>query len=56
MLGYQGVELDARLAQAEIEMKGGQTTVARSHLAAVETDAKAKGYNLVARKAAIARG
>jgi eukaryotic-like serine/threonine-protein kinase len=56
VLGYQGVELDARLAQAEIEMKGGQTTVARSHLAAVETDAKAKGYNLVARKAAIARG
>jgi hypothetical protein len=26
------------------------------HLTAVETDAKAKGYNLIARKAAIARG
>jgi DNA-binding winged helix-turn-helix (wHTH) protein/tetratricopeptide (TPR) repeat protein/TolB-like protein len=55
-LGYQGVELDARLVLAEIEMKAGQTTEGRAHLAAVEADAKAKGYILVARKAAIARG
>jgi tetratricopeptide (TPR) repeat protein len=53
-LGYQGIELDARLALAEIEMRAGQTTGGRTHLAAVEADAKAKGYNLVARKAAAA--
>ena len=50
--GFFGVELDARLALAEIEMKTGQTFVARTHLAAIETDAKAKGYDLVARRAA----
>jgi eukaryotic-like serine/threonine-protein kinase len=51
-LGYQGVELDARLALAEIEMKAAQTSAGRTHLTAIEADAKAKGYNLVARKAA----
>jgi hypothetical protein len=55
-LGYLGVELDARLALAEIEMKSGQTTVGRAHLAAIETDAKTRGYILIARKAATARG
>jgi DNA-binding winged helix-turn-helix (wHTH) protein/TolB-like protein len=55
-LGYQGIEFDARLALAEIEMKAGQITAGRAHLAAVEADAKAKGYNLIARKAALARG
>jgi eukaryotic-like serine/threonine-protein kinase len=55
-LGYMGTELDARLALAEIEMKAGQTTSGRAHLTAIEADAKAKGYNLIARKAATARG
>jgi eukaryotic-like serine/threonine-protein kinase len=55
-LGYRIVELDARLALAEIEMKSGQTAEGRAHLAAIEADAKARGYNLVARKAGIARG
>ena len=55
-LGYMGIELNARLAQAEIEMKTGQTAVGRAHLTAIEADAKAKGYNLIARKAATARG
>jgi tetratricopeptide (TPR) repeat protein len=54
-LGYMGIGLDARLALAEIEMKSGQTTAGRAHLTAVEADAKAKGYNLIARKAALAR-
>jgi DNA-binding winged helix-turn-helix (wHTH) protein/tetratricopeptide (TPR) repeat protein/TolB-like protein len=54
-LGYQGIELDARLALAEIEMKAGQMTAGRAHLTAIEADAKAKGYLLVARKAAVAR-
>jgi eukaryotic-like serine/threonine-protein kinase len=54
-LGYMGIELDARLALAEIEMKTGQTTAGRAHLSAIEADAKAKGYNLIARKATTAR-
>jgi eukaryotic-like serine/threonine-protein kinase len=55
-LGYQGIELDARLALAEIEMKEGQTAAGRAHLAAIESYAKAKGYRLVARKAARVHG
>jgi DNA-binding winged helix-turn-helix (wHTH) protein/TolB-like protein len=55
-LSYQGIELDARLALAEIEMKSGQIAAGRARLDTIEADAKAKGYNLVARKAAIARG
>jgi DNA-binding winged helix-turn-helix (wHTH) protein/Tfp pilus assembly protein PilF/TolB-like protein len=55
-LGYQGIELDARLAVAEMEMKAGKVTAGRAHLAAIEADAKIKSYNLVARKAAVARG
>jgi eukaryotic-like serine/threonine-protein kinase len=55
-LSYMGVELDARLALAEIEMKAGQTTKGRAHLTAIAADAKAKGYNLIARKAATAGG
>jgi DNA-binding winged helix-turn-helix (wHTH) protein/tetratricopeptide (TPR) repeat protein len=55
-LGYQGIELDARLALAETEIKEGQVTAGRAHLADIEVDAKAKGYTLVARKAAITRG
>jgi eukaryotic-like serine/threonine-protein kinase len=54
--GYMGIELDARLALAEIEMKTGQTAAGRAHLTAIEADAKAKGYNLIARKAVSARG
>src|ERR1700733_5597948 len=55
-LGYMGIELDARLAFAEIEMNLGQITAGRTHLARIEADSRAKGYNLVARKAAVARG
>jgi DNA-binding winged helix-turn-helix (wHTH) protein/tetratricopeptide (TPR) repeat protein len=54
-LGYQGIELDARLALAEIEMKEGRTAAGRAHLTIIESDAKAKGYHLIARKAALAR-
>jgi DNA-binding winged helix-turn-helix (wHTH) protein/tetratricopeptide (TPR) repeat protein len=54
-LGYEGVELEARLAFAEIETKSGQATAGRAHMAALEADAKAKGYLLIARKAALAR-
>jgi tetratricopeptide (TPR) repeat protein len=55
-LGYQGIEFDARLALAEIEMKAGQLGAGRAQLSSLEAEAKAKGYNLVARKAAAVRG
>jgi tetratricopeptide (TPR) repeat protein len=55
-LGDRGIELEARLALAEIEMKDGEPVAGRTHLAAIEADAKAQGYNLVARKAALAHG
>jgi hypothetical protein len=55
-MGFVGIELDARLALAQIEMKTGQISAGDAHLAAIETDAKIKGYNLIARKAAHARG
>ena len=55
-LGYEGIELDARLALAEIEMKAGKTSAGRAHLTAIEADAKPKGYLLIARKAAVAHG
>jgi eukaryotic-like serine/threonine-protein kinase len=49
--GYLGVELEARLAAAEIEMKTGQKALAKSHLATVEKDARAHGFGLLAQKA-----
>ncbi len=55
-LGFGIIELDARLVLAEIEMKAGQTIAGRAHLTSIEQDAKAKGYNLIAGKAALARG
>jgi len=55
-LGYRGIELDARLALAEIEMKVGQTAAGRAHLAAIESDADARGYHLITRKAARVHG
>ncbi len=51
--GYGIVELDARLALAEIEMKAGSAD-ALAHFAAIQTEARTKGYNLVARKASSA--
>jgi len=55
-LGYEAFELEARLALAEIELKAGLMTDGRAHLAGIEADAKSKGYNLIARKAAKGRG
>ena len=54
--GLSGYRTDARLALAEIEMKEGQTAAGRPHLAAVELDAKAKGYLLITRKAVRVHG
>lgn len=53
--GYFGVELEARLAAGEIEMKASPTPLAASHLAALESDARAKDFGLIAKRAAAAR-
>jgi tetratricopeptide (TPR) repeat protein/tRNA A-37 threonylcarbamoyl transferase component Bud32 len=49
-----GIQLEARLAQGEVEMKSGDRTNGRAHLAALKKDATAKGFLLIARKAAAA--
>jgi hypothetical protein len=46
---------EARLALGEIEMASGRAAAGRSHLAALERDAKAKGLLRIARRAASAR-
>ncbi len=48
--GFVGYQLEARLALGEIEMKSGKP-VAPARLAALEKDATAKGFLLIARKA-----
>jgi tetratricopeptide (TPR) repeat protein len=50
--GFFTLQLEARLALGEIEIKSGKATAGRTHLAALEKDATAKGFLLIARKAA----
>ena len=50
-LHYLGVELEGRLALAEVEIQLGARTGGRAHLHAVEKDASKRGFVLVARKA-----
>jgi len=52
--GYVGYEFEARLALGEIEMKSGHTATGRGLLAALEKDARTKGFLLVAHKATAA--
>jgi len=47
-----GYEFEARLAQGEIALGGGKTAAGRSQLQSLATEAKAKGFRLIARKAA----
>jgi hypothetical protein len=42
-----GIELDARLALAEIEIKAGQTAAGGASLTEIESDAQAKGSSPV---------
>ena len=49
-----GYQLEARLALAEIEIQSGKCNAGRSLLAALEKEAKAKGFALIARKAGFA--
>lgn len=50
--GFVGHQFEARLALAEIELKSGRTTQGRARPEALEREAKAKGFGLIARKAA----
>jgi hypothetical protein len=49
--GYLGYQFEARLALAEIEMKSGKTSAGRARLEALQREAAAKGFGLIARKA-----
>jgi serine/threonine protein kinase/tetratricopeptide (TPR) repeat protein len=53
-LGCGRCQLEARLALAQIEMKQGGNAAARERLAALEKDAAAKGFLLIAREAKVA--
>ena len=53
-IGYAPGRFEARLALGEIEMKSGKTAAGRARLEQLEKDATAKGFLLIARKAAAA--
>jgi len=50
-LGFIPYEFDARLALGEVETESGRATAGRTHLADLETEARGKGSELVARQA-----
>lgn len=53
--GLYGYAIEARLALGEIAMHSGRAASAKAQLASLETGAKARGFLLVAQKAASAR-
>lgn len=53
--GYVGIELEARLALVQFENQNGQRSMTKPQLANLESSASAKGFGLIARKAAAAR-
>lgn len=53
--GHLGLQFEARLALGEIEMQSGKTAAGRARLKALEKEAAAKGFGLIARKAAAAK-
>lgn len=52
---YFSQELEARLALAETEMIAGNAREGRAHLSTLATEARAKGFGLIANKAGIAQ-
>jgi len=54
-LGFVRIQFEASLALGEIEMKAGNRVAARIQLERVEQNARAKGFELIARKATAAR-
>jgi DNA-binding winged helix-turn-helix (wHTH) protein/tetratricopeptide (TPR) repeat protein len=53
--GFVNYQLEARLAQAEIKMRSGDIAGTRTTLELLQKDAAARGFSLIARKAATAR-
>lgn len=53
--GFMGIELDARLALAQLATRIEPAATAHEKLRILEKDARAKGFGLIARKAAAAR-
>lgn len=53
--GFLGVEFEAQLWLAELEKKTGHSAAAQQQLFAIEKKSHAKGFGLIARKAASAR-
>jgi serine/threonine protein kinase/tetratricopeptide (TPR) repeat protein len=54
-LGFVPFQLEASLALGEVEMKAGNPAVGRTRLERLEKNARAKGFELIAHKAAAAR-
>ena len=54
--GFMAAQFEARLGLAELERKLGHTATAQAQLISVEHAARAKGFVLIARKAAAGRG
>jgi hypothetical protein len=49
--GYVGFELEARLRLGELELRSGKATAGRARLQQLQSDARNKGFLLIARKA-----
>ena len=54
--GFVGVEFEAMFVMADLEKRTGRAGIAREELVTLERTARDKGFMLVARKAAAARG
>jgi ATP/maltotriose-dependent transcriptional regulator MalT len=54
--GFIVYELEAQFALANVGIKSGKDVAVRADLEKLERDAKARGFDLIARKAAAARG
>jgi ATP/maltotriose-dependent transcriptional regulator MalT len=50
--GFGGFDLEARLYLGQIEMRSGKANLGRVHLRQLQSDARSKGFLLIARKAA----
>jgi DNA-binding winged helix-turn-helix (wHTH) protein/TolB-like protein len=55
-LGFTGYEFIARRELCRIEAKAGQAVAGQEHLRSLEREASAKGYRLIARRAAAVHG
>jgi ATP/maltotriose-dependent transcriptional regulator MalT len=54
--GFVGAELETQLVLAQLEKKSGRMAAARAQLTSLQRNARAKGFDLIARKAAAELG